>query len=204
MRKTDHLVYCVPNLEEAMDSLSKKIGVPIVYGGKHPNHGTHNALTGLGDGAYLELLAIDPENTEIQGPKWMGLSLVDSPTLSRWALKSSDIKKDVTILNEFGKNDRKIITGSRRRSDGTLLRWEMLEPLPTPKISAIPFFVDWKDSPHPTTSLPNECKLVEIRVPDLKKIAPLFKTLKVGIPYKQSQNESFQAVIETPKGLVVL
>lgn len=59
MRKIDHLVYCVPDLEAAIQHFLKVYDISFTYGGQHLTQGTHNAILNIGNGAYLELLAID-------------------------------------------------------------------------------------------------------------------------------------------------
>jgi len=59
INKIDHIVLAVPNLEEGILWLEKKLGVRPAYGGQHLTEGTHNALLNLGNNCYLELLAID-------------------------------------------------------------------------------------------------------------------------------------------------
>jgi len=43
-RKLDHIVYCVPDLEEAIDFFNQKLGVTPLVGGRHLLQGTKNAL----------------------------------------------------------------------------------------------------------------------------------------------------------------
>lgn len=60
LRQIDHLVVLVPDLEAAIQEY-RRAGFTVVPGGTHPT-GTHNALIGFGDGAYLELLAFYEDN----------------------------------------------------------------------------------------------------------------------------------------------
>jgi len=42
-RKIDHLVYCVLDLDSAIEQLYDEIGVRAIVGGRHLNQGTKNA-----------------------------------------------------------------------------------------------------------------------------------------------------------------
>jgi hypothetical protein len=53
---------------------------------------------------------------------------------------------------------------SRRRPDGVLLSWRLTRPMAVP--SALPFFIDWLDSAHPTTSLPGAARLASFILSD--------------------------------------
>ena len=100
-RTIDHLVYAVPDLEKTMDSLENQLGVRPILGGTHPNQGTKNALLHLGGQTYLELLAIDTDNTTIQNGRWMGMDLIQKAQFTRWAIRSTDLAKDCSIVQNY-------------------------------------------------------------------------------------------------------
>jgi hypothetical protein len=78
-------------LEEAIAWFEEQAGVRPVVGGKHPTKGTKNALVNLGNKCYLELLAADCENTSFSGNRWMGVDTIETPTMTRWSLKSEHL-----------------------------------------------------------------------------------------------------------------
>src|SRR5262249_28482211 len=57
----DHMVVVVPDLDIAIKNY-RDLGFTVVPGGRHPI-GTHNALIGFADGAYLELIAFFEPDT---------------------------------------------------------------------------------------------------------------------------------------------
>ncbi|MEL6718114.1 MAG: VOC family protein, partial [Bacteroidota bacterium] len=77
MQQLDHIVYAVPNLEEAINWFEENAGIQPVFGGYHTTQGTKNALLKIGAQCYLELLAVDKENKEIVSPRWMGIDLIN-------------------------------------------------------------------------------------------------------------------------------
>ena len=151
--KIDHIVLAVPNLEEGILWVEEKLGIKPVYGGQHQTEGTHNALLNLGNECYLELLAIDFSNKKISSPRWMGIDLIDEPTITRWAVKSDNLVKEVEFLKNVNNLLGNYKAGSRVKADGSILKWQLSIPLPKPKVEITPFLIDWEDSIHPTASV---------------------------------------------------
>ncbi|HEY3555130.1 MAG TPA: VOC family protein, partial [Casimicrobiaceae bacterium] len=69
----DHLVVAATSLDAGADWIEARLGVRPVPGGKHATMGTHNALVGLGPGAYLEVIAIDPQASAPARARWFDL-----------------------------------------------------------------------------------------------------------------------------------
>src|SRR5437867_7012877 len=87
----DHLIYAVPELDQAINELERRTGVRAEYGGSHPGRGTRNALLGLGAGIYLELIGPDPNQPTPARP-WLGIDETMRLRLATWAAKSPDIQ----------------------------------------------------------------------------------------------------------------
>lgn len=206
MRTIDHLVYCVPNLEKATKELSEKCGSPVVYGGQHLTKGTENTLLNIGNGAYLELLAIDTRNTEIAPLRWMGIDLIDGPTFTRWAIKTTDLASDTAILKKANPSLAETFTGSRKKTDGSTLRWSMALPLSSPKVEVLPFMVDWKDSVHPTESLEEGCTLIGLELihPTPELIQPTITELNIDLVVQKGITPTLKMILDTPNGRITL
>jgi hypothetical protein len=59
--RIDHVIYATADLDAAATRVQSELGLSVVPGGRHEDHGTHNRIVPLG-GGYLELMAIaDPE-----------------------------------------------------------------------------------------------------------------------------------------------
>lgn len=200
----DHLVYCVPDLKEGMQTIEEKFGIAPIYGGQHLTRGTHKALLNLGKGCYLELLAADSQNNTISPPRWMGVDLIKTSKVTRWAIKSTDFDREISVLEKVNFELGKTFAGSRKTSEGALLNWKMSLPLPSPEVEILPFFLDWKDSVHPTENLPEKCQLIELRAthPNPKIIQNTLKKLGAELKIEQSDIISIIAKIKTPRGVI--
>src|SRR5437870_7643443 len=98
----DHLVYAVPDVDEASDWLSRTTGVRPVPGGRHLGLGSRNALASLGDGAYLELVGPDPDQDVDLAAHPFGLAGLTEPRLVTWAVHVEGIHKRVRAARERG------------------------------------------------------------------------------------------------------
>lgn len=206
-RKIDHIVYCVHNLEEAIVDLENKLGVKATIGGAHLTQGTKNALINLGDQCYLEILAIDQTNTDIKAPRWMGIDLLQSAKVTRWALKTQDITQDSKALQQYNSDMGQVTGGSRKMTNGKTLAWQIAMPLPSPEVDIIPFITDWSESEaHPTDSMDHECKLLELRLnhPIPTEVQNLFDQMFIDFKINKSTNATIKAIIQCPNGIVQL
>ena len=80
----------------------------------------------------------------------------------------------------------------------------MLVPLAKPKVELMPFFINWKGSVHPTSSLANKCQLVELKMqhPRAEEIMKIFKALGIKQEVVKSDEVSMEAVLETKRGVL--
>ena len=206
-RKIDHIVYCVKDLNKEIDHIEKLTGVRPKIGGIHQNNGTKNALLNLGNSCYLEILAIDKNNKEFEGARWMGIDLIDKPKITRWSLKSENLERDSEILSEQYPELGIINEGSRQTTNGQLLLWKMILPLATPEIEILPFMTDWSQSDvHPSDSLQAGCMLqnIEFYHPNPSLLKPILSNLGVDIIIKKSEKSRIVISVESPNGIVHL
>jgi hypothetical protein len=157
----DHLVYATPELQATVADLRSK-GIELVEGGSHVGIGTRNFLTGLGGEIYLEVIGPDPEQDEPPAPRPFGIDDLDEAKLVTWAERVEGLEGQGSVAM------------TRMRPDGVLLEWTIALQ------EDGPFQIDWKDSPHPTESLPSSCTL------------------------RSFDTDRRIAVIDTPTGVVVL
>lgn len=204
IEKIDHLVYCVHNLEEGINYFIDNYGMHPVVGGKHLNEGTKNAIISLGNKCYLEILAIDEDNIKHTKNRWMGIDLLTTPKMTRWAIKSTNLETDKQALIQYNDQLGRVESGLRKRPDNTNLTWKMTKPLSHPEVEVVPFLVDWSDSSYyPTDGLPVQGKLLEIKLGHiyLEKVKACLDALNLDISIKSSNESYIKIVVEGPRGL---
>lgn len=96
--KLDHIVIAAATLEAGVACLEEALGVTVPFGGAHPLMGTHNCLMQIGDSAFLEIIAIDPDAPEPSRPRWFNLDdtqlqarIAERPRLHTWAMRTDGI-----------------------------------------------------------------------------------------------------------------
>jgi hypothetical protein len=205
-RKVDHIVLAVPDLDEASDWFEKISGIRPVFGGYHANQGTKNALVNLGNGCYLELLAVDHENTQITAARWMGIDLLsDQPLITRWSLKADDLDDDSKVIKTYHPAMGVVHQGQRKTTSGHLLSWQMTLPLAEPLVELVPFMTDWQTSDfHPTDQLPEQCRLLELSLshPNPPAIQPTLHALRLNLKVNRSQETVINVRLDCPRGIV--
>ena len=206
MKTIDHLVYCVPNLQEGIQYFKNKFNIEASYGGRHLEQGTHNALFNIGNQIYFEILAPDPENKNVKPLRWMGIDLITEPKITRWGIKSNTIKEDLEILKRVDPELAISKIGKRQKTDGSILNWELSIPLPQPEVEAIPFLIDWKKSKHPTSGIKQECELIRFTIahPQPDKLSQILKSLNIEVKIKQAKEIALHAEIQGPSGKIIL
>ena len=204
----DHLVYAVRNLEKAIVQFEQLLGVRPVYGGRHLQQGTKNALVRLGKGVYLELLAPDAENVHIEKPRWMGVDQLTNPKITRWATKAVLKEPYVEALAMYQPALAQVVKGERVTASGNQLSWKLTLPMPTPEVEVVPFLIDWEGTPvHPADALPDMgCRLHSWQVysPTPNTIQPVFDALHLPFIVKKADDTVLKLTIECPNGLVYL
>ncbi len=98
------------------------------------------------------------------------------------------------------------VSMGRTRSDGVRLEWEILYFGDGEDADMIPFAIDWKRSPHPSSTSPGgiALKSVEALHPDADRLASIYAGLGIDVPVRRADRAGFQAVLVTPRGELVL
>jgi hypothetical protein len=206
LSRVDHLVYAVPNLTTGIEHVERILGVKSVAGGQHPGGGTRNALIGLGDETYLEIIGPDPEQPKPVRPRRFGIDNLKSPRLVTWAVKSTDLEATAQKAKTVGLDLGDIQSGSRRRPDGVLLAWRLTVSRTLTADGIVPFFIDWGKTQHPANSLPHSCKLIGLRAehPNARVIEPGLSALGLNIRIDSGPATALIATIQTTHGPVEL
>ena len=206
LRRLDHLVYAVPDLDGGVADLERRLGVRAAPGGPHPGRGTRNALIGLGPDSYLEIIAPDPAQPEPAGGRWFGVDPRAAARLAGWAAKGSDLPRVVASAAQRGVPLGEVMPGARTRPDGVELRWTLTNPDAKAVFGLAPFFIDWGTSPHPAATAPRGPVLVSLRAehprPDLAR-EPLL-ALGLDLPVAPGPRPALVATLRTVSGDVEL
>jgi hypothetical protein len=206
LRRVDHLVYAVPDLDAAVADLERRLGVRAAPGGQHPGRGTRNALVALGPDSYLEILAPDPAQPAPPGGRWFGVDPAGPARLAGWAAKGADLTRLAASAQARGVPLGPVVAGSRQRPDGVTLRWTLTDPGVSPALSLVPFFIDWADSAHPAATASRGPVLEALRGehprPEVAR-EPL-AALGIDLPIQQGPRPALVALLRTVSGLVEL
>ena len=204
----DHLLLGVSDLDRGMAWVEEKSGVRAVVGGSHPGVGTRNALLSLGGRRYLEIIAPDPAQNAVT-PR-IDLRTLSEPRLITWAAATRDIDALAKKAREAGLITDGPQPGSRKRPDGTILRWRTLGlkvDLAADGVDPIPFFIEWaSDSRHPSTDSPEGCELesLEIEHPRPSEVNAILGKLGIEAGVKSGRSALLRATVRTPKGTAKL
>mgnify|MGYP001812937740 CR=1 FL=1 len=207
-RRIDHIVYAVFDLDKSMDDFEELLGVRPIFGGYHKTFGTKNALINLDKGVYLELLAADNSNMDVQKPRWMGVDVLKEEQITRWALKSDKLENDSRELKKYNPKMGQIAKGSRNTATGSLLRWELTMPLSLLEVELVPFMLDWGQSEiHPHEALPKMgCELVQLygTHPDPELYTGILSALGLSFRIEKASEIRLKMLLKSPKGNIEL
>ena len=101
--KLDHIAFVAQSLEQAQAYAAQRFGVALPAGGKHPLMGTHNLVTRIAPGVFLEFIAIDPEAAPPNRTRWFALDrlmqegkLQEAPRLFGWVASLPDLARNAS------------------------------------------------------------------------------------------------------------
>ena len=154
MSQIDHLVIAAESLQQGVDFVRTTFDVDIPAGGYHQTMGTHNHLMQLGNEAYIEVIAINPDATPPKRPRWFSLddalmrdSLRQQPRLITWVINTPDIEtlaqKSLVPIGNVTELSRDNLSWSLGLTgDGRLLGYGML-----------PYVIQWHTRQHPSGAM---------------------------------------------------
>ena len=147
----DHVVLAVPDVAAGRERFADTTGCRPIDGGPHDALGTRNAIVAFEGGRYLELIGPDPD-TRTDRNFGGRLERLSSDRLLGWAIRTNDLMAIVEAARPHGLDPTRVLTVHRDRPDGTRLEWSMVGLRGSG--GAWPFFLDWRDAPHPTVDAP--------------------------------------------------
>ncbi len=208
----DHLAIVAATLEAGADWARERLGVDMTVGGAHPKMGTHNRLTRTGADNFLEIIAIDPEQTEPERRRWYRM---DDPMIHEmtqaaprplsWIVATDDLDAVLGTARGHGLDLGRPVQVSRGdltwrlsvRDDGDL-----------PEGGTLPVFIQWPDGPHPAIRMPDlglSISKLLLRHPEPDRLDRLLSRLGVrDMVQLESGHMGIAAEISRPDGLSVL
>jgi hypothetical protein len=198
----DHILLGCSDLDQGIEFVAKRTGVRAAFGGVHPGRGTRNALLSLGEKHYLEIIALDPQQSG--APDHYGLAKLTEPRLVGWAAHPGDLTQFANHLREGAFEFVGPTPGSRKRPDGRLLRWKTLN-LKDDLGGLLPFFIEWSaDTIHPSVDSPAGCKIVRFTYagPDYDGVDRLFNLLGLKVFAEVGEKSQIRASISGSEGKI--
>ena len=202
----DHLVYATPDVDATIADLETQLGVRAAIGGRHVGRGTRNALIGLSEFSYLEIIGPDVTQREIARPLWFGIDSLTAPRLVTWAIQLGDVERVMGDSARAGVVLGKISHGSRETTTGETLRWRLTDPNVMVDNGLVPFLIDWGTNRHPATTAPRGVSLRSMRGehPDPERVMRDIVAVSGKLPVVRAPRPALVAILEGKRGEVEL
>lgn len=204
----DHLVYKTDNLEKSVEEIGLATGIYPVFGGRHLGLGTKNYLLGLGPRQYLEIIAVDTEQSLKPGaPTFFGVTESSPTGIITWALERDNLEAAVEANARYGLHHGPILDLSRKTAEGGEIAWRIasagLHGDPLPLNGTAPFVIAWK-SAHPSASLPQaELGNFAVQHPDASTLNKVLSELNCELRANVGE-PLMQATIRGPRGSLTI
>ncbi len=182
--RIDHLVIGATTLDDGASAMEATLGVALTAGSKHDTMGTHNRVMQVGNTAFFELIAIDPDAPDPGRTRWFSLDapatrarLAAGPVPLTWVVNTPDLDAlvaaspvDLGEIVDFRRGER---------------TWRLTVPQDGGLVmgGAVPSFIEWSPGPHPSTSqadLGVRLARVIARTQDPKTLAEVFASLSIA------------------------
>ena len=149
--RIDHVTLGAASLEQGTAAMESALGVTLPRGGQHEAMSTHNCLAQVGNEAFLELIAVDPEAPPPGRIRWFTLDepatrarLAERPRALCWVVSTDDLDAlaarspvplgEILSMSRGGRSWRLTVP-----QDGSLA-----------EAGLIPAFIEWSPGPHPS------------------------------------------------------
>jgi hypothetical protein len=182
--RIDHVTAGAATLPQGVAYVQKHMGIVMPAGGKHTDMATHNCVVRVGDGIFLELLAIDPDATAPPRPRWFAMDdfdqrqrLAERPQPVGWVVSTNDV---AAIAAKSPVDLGKLLTMSRGSRS-----WQITVPDSgmMPFSGCVPAFIQWSEGPHPSEAMAFPGPTLErviLRHPQAEKLRATLAALGVA------------------------
>ena len=201
MLTLDHIVVTASDLERGVDHAEHRLNQPLLLGGRHEAMGTHNRLLSLGPDAYFEVIAIDPEGTAPNQPRWFNLDARgEGAGLTHWAARCADLDAALAAAPDGCGTPWELQRGD--------LRWRMAVPTSgqTPFDGLFPALIEWESAPPILEDTGVRLELLRLISPEADALRAALEPLMGDAPIQVAEGPSsrMEAVLSTPDGTVNL
>lgn len=211
MPELDHLVVVAPDLEEGVAYLRDHLGVDLPYGGRHPEMGTHNHVLRMGDGVFLEVIAVDESADRPMRARWFGLD--DGIAVRRawdaglrlrgWVARGADLEAVLAGAPNLFDDIIRVSRGDRS--------WRFCLPRDgsLPAGGAAPCVIDWGERGTPVPGMPDSGVALRgfiLEHPDPDAVRALYQRMGLENPPEVRLGATLRycAYLDTPRGVVEL
>jgi hypothetical protein len=187
--RVDHVSYAAERdgLHATAARLGARIGVAVVDGGVHPRFGTRNAILPLSGHRYVEVVEVLDHPASDKAPFGQAVR-ARSETGGGWLGWVVSVDDMAAVEQRLG---RRAVVGSRRRPDGSELRWLQLGVKGLIGDPQLPFFVRWDDGArHPSLDAATSVQLSRLEIAGERRrirewlgLAPDFQPVEVAFTY---------------------
>ena len=198
----DHLVIATHDLEKAKTRFSEATTIHPADGGSHPGRGTRNALISFGDRQYLEILAPDPAQTPSEATS-LSFPPEGQEQIFHWAIRNSDLPAVAARATAAGLKPTRIFSASRAQPGEGTLEWDLLGIGGHDLAGMAPFFIDWKDTPHPSEKAPyvGPLESLSLRLPPSHPLRAFLDPAPVGVRIVEGEPE-IEVHFTSPRGAI--
>lgn len=182
-----------------------KTGIDPARGGRHVGFGTRNALIGVDDTTYVELISHDPQQPDPGQPRPFGIDGLEpnSVQLCAFVLAVPDIAAATIAVKNAGFDPGMVRAMSRTRSDGVELSWRLAIP-PDPEMKgALPALIQWGEhTAHPGSALARSVVVEEIILghPEPEKLRGALEAIGSDVLVNQTPTPMIGCHFSVPGG----
>ena len=196
----DHLIYADLDLDTAVATLHRHLGVEAGGGGRHPGRGTHNKLLALGPRTYLELIAPDPGQPAPATPRPYGVEGITQGGLVGWAVAVDDIVAARASACSQGFDPGPVVDGHREAATGRLMHWRVT--VNAEVAGVVPFLISWGATRHPAVDAPAGLALSSLSVehPRPTEIRTALAAMGADVEVRRAPRPALVARIDGPHG----
>lgn len=199
----DHLMVVTADLDGTVAAFERRLGVRAAFGGQHEGLGTHNALLGLGERRYLEILAPVPGH-ETESPFAELVAGFAEPRAFLWAVRVQAIAAFVREAQAAGYDPGTVMDMARTTPEGQNLQWQLTMGGADVMGGVVPFGIQWSGTVHPADTAPAGCTFVGLRAehPEPARITAALEALRVDLSVESGNAPALVLTLDTPNGRV--